>query len=137
MKKIKICILLLLAFLCMACDDCGKTTYRKEIGVGYVFQETDSGLVPVKGAKITLKNVYTELGLKGKYIIVVQESYTTDANGHYQVRFVEKGCSNGEEIHCNAYDFLCNNKFLFGFYTEYIKNNSQNNILLLDTIKIK
>jgi len=55
MKKIKICILLLLPFFCVACEEEEKCdepiTYRPEIGIGYVFQETDSGLVPVAGAK--------------------------------------------------------------------------------------
>ena len=133
----------------MACgDNCGKTTYRPEVGVGYVFKETDSGLIPVAGATVTVSNMYREFGLFGKSWVISEESYTTDTEGRYQVRFVEKGCytkhdGSKEMVHCNGYEFYyetwINNgsKRMFGFSTEKIENNAQNNILMLDTLKLK
>ena len=154
MKNQKTRIILMLTFIaivltgCMGCDNCGKTTYRPEIGVGFVFKETDSGLVPVAGATVTVSNIYQEFGLFGKKWIVAEESYNTDIDGRYQVRFVEKGCytkndGSKEMVHCNGYDFYyeiwINNgtKRMFGFSTEKIENNAQNNILMLDTLKLK
>jgi len=142
MKKILILKIITLAFFCMACgDNCEKTTYRPEVGVGFVFKETDSGLIPVKGAKITVENRYWTPGMYGASLTVVEESYTTNAEGRYQVRFVERGCwtkSNGDKemMYCNLYDFWCENKNVFGFFTKKIENFAQNNILILDTIKI-
>ncbi len=144
MKKILFLQITILAFFCMACvyeeeQKCNEPlTYRPEIGIGYVFQETDSGLVPVAGAKITVENVRSEGGLKGKTIYLAKKTYTTDADGCYQVKFVEKGCHNNTMVYCNLYRFYYeNNSFrTFGFYDEYIDINAQNNILMLDTIKL-
>jgi len=122
---------------CSGCDECaGLPTYRKEVGVGYVFKD-DS---PVEGAIITVKSIYSTSGLFGKTWIVAEESFITDAEGRYQVRFVEKGCytkHNGDKemVYCNLYRLYCNGKRIIGFYGGYINNNSQNNILILDTIK--
>ena len=146
MKKIKICILLLLAFFCMACreeEKCDEPiTYRPEIGVGYVFRETDSGCYPVANAVVTVDNVDWRPGLGGWNRTLVTESYKTDAEGCYQVRFVKKICTvyvNGTKDYryCNLYGFYYDNKNVFGFTEKKIDNNAQNNILILDTITIK
>ena len=147
MKKIKLILkITALAFFCIACgDNCGKTTYRPEIGVGYVFQETDSGFYPVAGATVTVQSIYMTGGMFGKFKELPAESFITDTDGRYQVRFVERGCwtnSNGEKemIYCNLYVFYCRLLITgepFRHNDTSIKNNSQNNILLLDTIKIK
>ena len=91
---------------------------------------------PVEGAKVAVENIYRSGGLKGTFKIVAKETYTTNAEGRYQVHFVEKGCVLDEKIHCNLYSFYYENKWFFGFYTEYINNYAQNNILVLDTIKL-
>ncbi len=92
---------------------CGKTTYRKEIGVGYVFMydTINNTSYPVAGAKIIVSNKYSESGLFGKKIYVAEESYTTDAEGYYQVRFIERGCytypdGKKEMVYCNTYYFF-------------------------------
>jgi hypothetical protein len=121
-------------------DDCGKTTYRKELGIGYVFMYDTSNNVsyPVEGVTVIVDNIYDTPGLFGKNHSVAEESYTTDAEGRYQVRFIEKGCftypdGTKEMNYCNLYRFYCNGKKKFGFY---IENNVQNNIITLDTIKL-
>ena len=114
MKQIILLITASIFLSFISCDDCACSdalTYRKEVGIGYVYKETDSGLVPVKGAEITLKQGYWEGSLKGsKNITLASDIYITNAEGKYQVRFVEKGCfekSNGDKevIYCNTYVF--------------------------------
>jgi hypothetical protein len=148
MKKIKIYItILLLLFLCTACDECGKTTYRPELGIGYVFMyDTNNDIsFPVAGATVIVENMYWTQGLFGKTRSVAEESYITDVEGRYQVRFVEKGCytypdGKKEMIHCNTYVFHYEKKQItgiIGLNVDSIKNYAINNIFLLDTIKIK
>ena len=148
MKKIILILtIIILAFLCMACveeEKCDEPiTYRPEIGIGYVFQETDSGLVPVAGAKITVEHRYWKGGMYfGGYNpnkTLATETYTTNAEGCYQMRFVEKICTiyvSGakDEIYCNSYLFYYDNNPLYGFG---YKIDAQNNIFIIDTIKIK
>jgi hypothetical protein len=137
MKRLRNIVIILIALLTQACDNCN-TKYRPEIGIGYVFMyDTNNNIsYPVKGAKITVSNSYRAGGLKGTYKRVAFETYATDAEGRYQIRFIEKGCSNGEDVYCNLYGISCENKTFFGFYTEKIEINVQNNIFMLDTIKL-
>ncbi len=146
MKKIKICILLLLAFFCMACreeEKCDEPiTYRPEIGVGYVFRETDSGCYPVANAVVTVDNVDWRPGLGGWNRTLVTESYKTDAEGCYQVRFVKKICTvyvNGTKDYryCNLYRFYCEGKKVPGVDKTIIDNYAINGVLILNTIKVK
>ena len=67
---------------------------------------------------------------------MAEQSYITNAEGSSQVRFVEKGCYNEEEIYCNLYEYYWKNKRIFGLDPKYIEINAQNNILILDTIKL-
>ena len=121
----------------MACgDNCRKTTYRPEIGVGYVFKETDSGVVPVAGATVIVKSRYWTSGMYGKNFTVTEESFITDAEGRYQARFVEKACYDKEMIYCNLYSFSCRDKTFFAFFKEKIEENVKDNIFLIDTIKL-
>ncbi|MCL2311723.1 MAG: carboxypeptidase-like regulatory domain-containing protein [Firmicutes bacterium] len=149
MKKIKLILkIIALAFVCMACgDNCGKTTYRPEVGVGFVFMYDADGnaLHPVAYAKVTVESKWwSGGGLFGKTWIVAEESFITDAEGRYQVRFVERGCytkhdGDKEMVYCNLYEFYCNlaNGVPIRLSDVSIKNKSKDNILLLDTIKIK
>jgi hypothetical protein len=125
------------------CDECSniKTTYLSTIGVGYVFMyETNNNTsYPVEGAKINVNNICKTFGLFGKSTYLAIETYTTNAEGLYQVRFLEKGCPNGKyglDEDCNLYNFYCNGKDVFGFFVEKITINAQNNIFMLDTIKL-
>jgi len=149
MKRLSLFFVIFLGINITACDsnNCGKTTYRPEVGVGYVFRYDADGnaLHPIEGATITVKSIYTTPGMFGKFQELPEESFITDADGRYQVRFVERGCwtnSKGkkETIYCNLYVFYCRLLITgepFRHNDTSIKNNSQNNILLLDTIKIK
>jgi hypothetical protein len=144
MKKILILTITIVAFINVACDECGKTTYRPEIGVGYVFMYDADGNVlhPVAGTTVTVNSIYSTSGLAGKTWIVAEESFITDAEGRYQVRFVERGCytnkyDNIEMVFCNTYRIYYNNKRFLGFTEKYIYDNVQYNILFLDTIKLK
>ena len=143
MKKIKLILkIIALAFVCMACgDNCSKTTYRPEIGVGFVFMYDSAGnaLHPVAGAKVTVKSRYWESGKGGASITVSEESYTTNAEGRYQVRFVERGCwtnsaGRSQMIYCNLYRFYCNNKYIFGYFD--IWYSAKDNVFFMDTIKL-
>ena len=63
----------------MACDDCGKTTYRKEVGVGYVFRyDTINNIsYPVEGSTVTVESFYETYGLYGKkYSPSAEKTYT-------------------------------------------------------------
>jgi len=154
MKKQKITLTIIFcAVVFTACPqpqepECGPTTYRPEIGIGFVFQETDSGLVPVEGATVIVANRYWTPGMYGADLTVEDEFYITDAEGCYQVRFLEKKCytfpaGNKRTIHCNTYLFYYEEKtptassITFGLNIDKIKNAAVGNIFLLDTIKIK
>ena len=134
----KILLITIIALLTQACDDCGKTTYRKEVGVGYVFMyDTNKNIsYPVEGAKVSVQNIYSEQGFKGIFKRVAIETYITDAKGRYQVRFVEKGCYDKEEIYCNGYDLYFQSECIFRLHRSNIVNHSQNNVFILDTIKL-
>ena len=114
MKKIKLILTITsIALIFVACgDNCGKTTYRPEVGVGFVFRydTINNTSYPVAGATVIVENVYWTPGMYGADLTLAEESYTTDAEGRYQVRFVERGCwtkSNGDKevIYCNTYVF--------------------------------
>ena len=114
---------------CSGCDECaGLPTYRKEVGVGYVFKD-DS---PVEGARITVKSIYNTSGLFGKTWVVAEESYFSDADGRYEVRYVEKGCytrpnGNKEVVYPNEHHIYCN-----GVYIKTTAGREN-----LDTIKLE
>ena len=146
MNRLILFFVMFLGINITACDsdNCGKTTYRPEIGVGYVFMYDAEGNVlhPVAGATVIVDNLYWTPGMYGADLSVAKESYITDAEGRYQVNFIERKChtfSNGkkEMIYCNTYTFDCKNKLFFGLNVADVKNNAQNNVLLLDTIKLK
>jgi len=143
MKKIKLILTITaLAFFCVACgDNCSKTTYRPEVGVGFVFRydTINNTSYPVAGAKITVESKYWEPGMYGADLTVAEETFTTNAEGRYQVRFVERGCwtnsaGRSQMVYCNAYDIYCNNKYIIGYLGIH---NAQNNIKKIDTIKLK
>jgi len=145
MKKIKLILkITALALAFVACgNNCGKTTYRPEVGVGYVFMYDAEGNVlhPVEGATIIVANRYWTPGMFGKSFTVTEEYYTTDAEGRYQVRFVEKGCFDKEMVYCNSYLFYYEeiaytSSCIFGLNINDIKNTAIHNILFLDTIKL-
>ena len=145
MKKIKnqIQMLLLLCVFCGCADSCGddcKTTYLPEVGIGYVFMydTTNNTSYPVEGAKVTVDNIYRSYGLSGKIISLAINTYTTNAEGLYQVRFVEKRtCDAGAlEWECNRYWFVCDETRFTVFAGTIQMNNNQDNIFMLDTIKL-
>ena len=140
-KKI---VIIVIALLTQGCgDDCGKTTYRPEVGVGYVFMYDTSNNTsyPIVGAAVTVDNIYWTPGLYGANYSAAKENFYTDAEGRYQVRFVYKKCiiypdGKTEEIFCNTYKFYSLGHYIIGFGENYISKNTQNNILILDTIKL-
>ena len=143
MKKIKLTLILIfIAIALTACSGCEEPcdrnpTYRKEVGVGYVFAYDSEGVLhPVEEATVTVDNVYRTPGLFGKHAIVAVEHYITDAEGRYQVRFVEKGCFNKEMVYCNTYLFSPHFENSLGVTAEGIDIRAKDNILTLDTIKL-
>jgi len=146
MNKLKLTLISIsIAIALTACSGCEEPcdrnpTYRKEVGVGYVFAYDSEGVLhPVEGANITVENKKWTPGMFGSNFSVGKEHFYTDAEGRYQVRFVEKGCfenSNGrkEMVYCNTYHFIYNGKNIYGIgYTM----EAQNNVKIIDTIKIK
>ena len=115
MKKtiiLLITTIMLLTQVCKEEEKCVPTTYRPEIGIGYVFMYDTSNNVsyPVANASITVENLYWTPGMYGKNCSVAEEFYRTDADGRYQVRFIEKGCftyydGTKKMIYCNTYVF--------------------------------
>jgi len=92
MKKVKL-ILVACLFLCLSCerDDNGnRVTYYKTIGEGYIF-DRDSNQ-PLEGIKIivmastdTVSGLLTQSSLPG-----TQETFTTDKDGYYQIKFAKR-----------------------------------------------
>jgi len=125
----------------MACgDNCGKTTYRPEIGVGFVFMYDSEGnaLHPVAGAKVTVESTWWEPGMYGADLTVAEETFTTNAEGRYQARFVERGCwtnsaGRSQMVHCNKYRFCYEGIRLYNF--GYLIDK-QGNRFIIDTIKL-
>jgi hypothetical protein len=140
MKKHKILVALLsIALICTACDrenEYKDIIYYKAIGVGYVFTCDSKSCYPLQGAKV---NVTAHNGTGGLFGISypVTETYTTDAQGCYKVRFVKS--VSGETyipgkgvFYTHTYFFKCENE-IFTLDVENVKNVQ--GIILLDTIK--
>ena len=141
LKKQKILFaipLLLIALLFFTA--CGKEkkdeiTYYKIKGEGYVFDTLNNQ--PEVGATVIVSvGVEGESGLFGNYG-PKDETYTTDTNGYYQIRFM-KQYKNLKVIKyifelrydTNGYKALDN----YTLYSEDIENAKQN--IIFDTIKI-
>ena len=94
-KQIPILLLLLsLSFVCTTCEREEKyddVSYYDTVGIGYVFiyDYRDSTWYPAHGAEITIAT-----GLKGSgsgiFTPPPRETFTTDATGKYQVRFIKR-----------------------------------------------
>ena len=97
MKNMKLILLAIVAVLLTATcekDENGqRITYYKTIGEGYIYER--DGDKPLKGVKITVisrTSSFTgsdpwELSVSRPY---TQETFTTDKNGHYQLRFAKR-----------------------------------------------
>ena len=70
MNRLILLCVIFLGINITACDsnNCRKTTYRPEVGVGFVFMYDAEGNVlhPVAGATVTVKSIYSTPGLFGK-----------------------------------------------------------------------
>ena len=137
MKRTRIILMLtIITFALTACTGCEEQcdknpTYRPEVGIGYVFRYDSTGCYPVAGARITVDNKYWTHGMYGADYSVGKEYFYTDADGRYQVRYIEKKCitfSDGrkEMVYCNEYDIYCN-----GIYIKTTGGREN-----LDTIKL-
>jgi outer membrane protein assembly factor BamE (lipoprotein component of BamABCDE complex) len=92
MKKIKLILLVTATTLffaaCQKASDGTHVTYYKTIGEGYVF---DGKLnQPIKDARIIVRTaVEGSGGLFG--IPTIKDTFATDKNGYYKIRFIKKG----------------------------------------------
>ena len=148
MKKtiiLLITTIMLLTQVCKEEEKCVPTTYRPEIGIGYVFMYDSINNIsyPVEGAVVIMENWDWKPGMYSKRTLVSEERYITNAEGRYQARFIEKVCTvNGrlkKEISCNTYVFHYEKKKItgiLGYSIVDIKNDSKNGVFILDTIKL-
>ena len=83
-------ILLSSLFLCISCkkDDNGnRVLHYKTIGEGYIYDGTHN--IPIKGATITVLSCFNGSEWFGEQ--PCEETFTTDENGYYQLRFIKWG----------------------------------------------
>jgi len=90
MKNLKLFLVAIVAiFFIAACqkdDEGNRVTYYKTIGEGYIYDGKYNR--PLKGATVTVESICgTEILF---YMPKTQNTFTTDENGYYQVRFVKR-----------------------------------------------
>lgn len=87
--KAKNLILIVTLFLC--CTACKKNqegdwaTYYKTVGEGYIYDATNN--IPLKGASITVRSSFDNFMM---YVPKTEETFYTDENGYYQIRFMKR-----------------------------------------------
>ena len=90
MKTVKLVlmtsIMLLLFASCEKNQEGDWATYYKTIGEGYIFNGMDN--TPIKGATVTVVSLIVKdfPMIESTY----EETFTTDENGYYQVRFIRR-----------------------------------------------
>ena len=77
--------IILLSVSCQKDENGNRVTYYKTIGEGYVWDETNNK--PFKDVIITVTSPY---GTSSWAIPRIEETFTTDENGYYQIRFPKR-----------------------------------------------
>ena len=144
-----ILVVLGVSLICITCikkeEDWYAKTYFDAVGIGYVFLyevdtsgvtpviRRDSGsFTPIKGANVTITTV-----LEGyhRWTSPVSETFTTDTNGRYQVRFIART----RRSNAISYQILMDGYFGFEGNPKIVSaaavRNAQNNIVLIDTTR--
>ena len=86
-KLIYFAAIILLCVSCQKDDDGNRVSYYKTTGEGYIYDGKKN--IPLKGATITVIACFEWKGLlftSSSY----DETYTTDENGFYQIRFLKR-----------------------------------------------
>jgi len=92
MKKFTIIFIatILLCFSCEKDDDGNRVTYYKTIGEGYIFERDNNK--PLQGVKITIRsctNASPGFLTSGSWP-AIEETFITDENGYFQLRFPKR-----------------------------------------------
>jgi hypothetical protein len=89
MKTIKLILTAsIILLLCVSCEknqEGNWSTYYKTVGEGYIWDATNNR--PLEGASITVNSCFSG---SDWYVPVVKETFYTDENGYYRIRFVKR-----------------------------------------------
>jgi len=97
MKHIRLFLLATVVFLLFSAASCEKSdngfkvTYYKTVGEGYVYDGVNNK--PIKGAKIVVHTVVGDGSGSGMLAFgpsTIRDTFSTNENGYYQVRFIKK-----------------------------------------------
>jgi len=158
-KTIKTIYLCCIFFIIAGCkeDQYNNVIYYDTIGEGYIFMYDSLGnlLYPMQGVEVAVTtdwsyvdNGYSNVRVSlcwtfslGPSFPSITDSFTTNNEGRYQVRFVKSSPGSGGMFggtmshYTNSYWFDCNRRTHIKLSVEEVKN-AKNNIVLLDTIKL-
>lgn len=143
MKKIKL-ILLTVILVCVSCgkDDEGNwVTYYKTIGEGYIYDITNDK--PLSDVIITVRTYFKNPWWFNASN--VEEKFTTDVNGYYQLRFLKRFSNDKADRYYFTVELpdtywvvrqTSNGKSLLydELDADYVKNNK---LITFDTLKLK
>ena len=93
MKYLK--LILSISIILLLCTSCEKNqegdwaTYYKTIGEGYIWDGTNDK--PLTGAPIIVTTVFEGGWRIFEHVPHTKETFTTDENGFYQIRFMKRG----------------------------------------------
>ncbi len=138
MKKIKICILLLLPFFCIACEeeDYYAITYYDVVGEGYIFYYDSLGVLqPVVGARISVATLL--LGGGGLFSVTspAMGIYYTDTTGKYVIKFIKRTHKRDASLYTIYIEYSNYTYYSRKFDIEVKKVENTKKILKIDTIK--
>jgi len=90
-----LCLVVVSLFVAYGCEkeeDYDAITYYDAVGIGYVFRcDVDGNMMhPIQDAEITVTTSLENSGSGLLSISLPKETFTTDVNGKYQVRFIKR-----------------------------------------------
>jgi len=134
--KRNILFLLGILLVCLSCkeEDYDAKTYYDAVGIGYIYVYDADGITkrPAQGAEIGVRT-YLEgpTGLFGSNSFV-DEIYTTNASGKYQIRFIKRTHQrDAKKYEITMLDYAGSGKRGFDLYVVDVKNKQT---IVLDTI---
>ena len=141
-----VCLVVVGLFVAYGCEkeeDYDAITYYNAVGIGHVFECDANGnvLLPIQDTEITVTT-----GLEGTQGLfgtasTFKETYTTDVNGKYQVRFIKRTKRRDATLYTitlnslgTGHPYQIWNNWAQFYPKEVI--SAPNNIVIIDTIKI-
>ena len=144
-KIISLIPLLSMLLVCTTCEkeeDYNAVTYYDAVGIGYVFiyDSIGSTMHSAQGAEIRVCT-YLEGSDGGLFsTFTAYETYTTNANGKYQIRFIKRTHRRDAREYYITLNHIGSRPYQIWnngaqFYSKEVIN-APNNIVIIDTIKI-